>query len=456
MVKNQFSEKTSRIIAVLLMVSSNIFLSLFLPEQFEITRVAWISIIQLIVNCVIICIFCRNKIFLLLFISFSWLFHCGQIVKYAFNIAGNVPLSFYNYGTEQDFLKAFIFYFASQVFLCFGCLIGCLNKTKEKSRPIENVNYGKLAKILILLGIVPRLYIDISRVLVSVKSGYVEIYSLYFPQMLSTIAFFCDAGCFLKLNVDKNKPGNNLFFLIVVLYKLFVMVSGARQYSFCFLIVWVVFYSWNIKNIKAFQKLILALIVLVIVLFVGGIGSIRQGGFSFDKFFASFSITNNSLVGDMLGEFGSGFLSLVVSINGFPNLHSYGYGKSYIAAIMSAVPKLVNLFPSLKESVTFTTLFTNTKFFGGSYLGEFYYNFSWFGVSGVFIVGYIVGKCQSNLYRSFEPISLLWSVVILMQFILFIRGYITDMAQMCIWLWLFIALYKKFGAKRTSNYIVPV
>lgn len=437
-------------VAIILFLTVNIFLIILFPQRFQIRTLAIFSVLQLIINCAVVLICCKGNIIPFLFLLFSWIFHCGQIIKYGFNIPGEVPLPFYNYGTEADFLNAFIFYFISQITLTIGCLIGFRKGLKVKNIS-SLVNLVKLAITLILIGIIPRIYIDLSRLRAALQNGYSGAYSLIFPSIFNTMAFLCDVGCFLFLYSNRKKRGNNVFFVVILLYKLTVMLSGMRQNPFCFLIVWVIFYFWYIQRIKFFQKLLLCLIAFIAVIFIDFIGSVRAEGFSFEGLENVAILLNNSLIGDTLGEFGSGFCSLVIAIHGFPKLLPFGYGKTYLAAIMSAIPKLLDLFPDLKECVTFTTLFSNTTYLGGSYLGEFYYNFSWLGMLGPLLVGYIIGKCQHILTCSKDDVSIVWYVALLIQLILFIRGYIADMAQTSIWLWLIIWLYKLMSKEKQKK-----
>lgn len=438
------SKRQLLIFPVSLIFCINTFLCIWISNGYEIERFAWISICQLIVHCIFVSCYCKQKIFILLFICFSWAFHCGQIAVCAFDLKGELFLPFYNYGTQEDIYKAFIFYFGSQIFLTVGCIVGNNKSGKKKRSELTNIDLRSLALMLIVIGGIPRLYIDMSRLMLGLSSGYKAVYSFKTTSVSNSIAFMCDAGLILLLiNSAKRKNCSGIYWFILV-YKLIVILSGARQEAFCFLIVWTVIYFWYIKKIKAIQKTLIAILSIVAVAFIDFVGTVRTDGFSFALIANSFSLVNNSLIGDTLGEFGCAFSSLVVAINGYPRLYSFGYGKSYLAAILSAVPKLVSAFPWLLESTTFTTMFSNTFSFGGSYLGEFYYNFSWGGIIALYIVGYVIGRCQAAFERNDNTLDICWKAVILIKMILFVRGYISDMAQSCIWLWIVIKLYKQF------------
>lgn len=454
MIKTKKNIKMSirQLTTISLFLLLNISMLILFPKEFRVDMLAYFSMIQLIINCITISIYCRKSIILILFLLFSWLFHCGQIVKYGFNISGEVPLSFYSYGTDIDFLNAFAFYFMSQITLTIGCLMGFRKEYKERDI-VGGVNPKRLAITLIIIGIIPRVYMDLSRLTAALQNGYSGAYGLIFPSFFNTIAFMCDAGCFLLLYTNRQKKGNNLFFIVVALYKLLVMLSGMRQNPVCFLIVWTIFYCWYIKKINLVHKVLLCVIAFAVIIFIDFIGSVRSTGFSFESLKECSMLLNGSLIGDTLGEFGSGFCSLVVAMHGFPEQVPFGYGKTYLAAIMASVPKLLDLFPALRESITFTTLFSNTTYFGGSYLGEFYYNFSWLGTLCPLLVGYVVGKCQQVLAFSKNDVYIAWYAVLLIQLVLFIRGYIADMAQTSIWLWCIIQLYRLKALDKSKKFM---
>lgn len=441
-------------VKILLLLSFNIVLMVFMPYRFNVETIAWISILQLLGNLIVVNLKKKSTtIFVSLFILFSWFFHCGQIVKYAFKIKGNVPLPFYNYGNSQDFLNAFKFYFFSQFLLVCGLLFGLAKFSDydgEKTSGIS-MDLKTAATVLVLIGIIPRLYIDITRIVTSLRGGYSNIYKLYIPTVLNSLAFFFDGGCLLFLYITFGEKGNTALFVGMIVYKFIVMISGARQYAVCYLIVWVVFYFWSLRKITLKNKIILFILAYFALVIIDFIGAVRADGFTLDGLSHIWDVKQNTLIGDTLGEFGSAFSSLVVAIRYVPSVTPHGIGNSYIAAILSVVPFLVSFFPILRNGVAYTTLLPNTVYFGGSYLGELFYNFSYYGIFGAFIVGYVVGKIQNTVDVDNNRIRTVWSCMLFFQLLLYIRGYITDMAQSCIWLW--IVLFVLFNQpQRELNY----
>ena len=66
-----------------------------------------------------------------------------------------------------------------------------------------------------------------------------------------------------------------------------------------------------------------------------------------------------------LGEYGSAFNTLIVSVNYTPDTIYYGLGRSYVAGFFSVIPLLVAQIPSLHEAAIFFDSVTkiNSLFF---------------------------------------------------------------------------------------------
>ena len=427
----------------------SIVLLMFIPGQFEVESMANISIIQLVFNILAVFIFARNgSIFTVSFLIFSWLFHCGQIVKLGFDIEGDVPLPFMNYGTAESFFKAFLFYYLSQTIITVSAIFSSSLFSFKKSLSFRmQFDAGKTAKYLILIGIIPRLYIDFSRLLGAMTSGYQGVYTLVMPQFIQSIAFFADAGVFFWIySLKKNNMHVSYLFWGIVFYKALMVSSGGRQDAVCFLIVWALFYYLKIKRPSLKSLFIIVILSIVGLRFIDIVGNLRSEELSFGRIIHEFMYGKSNMFGDMLGEFGSAFCSLVVAVENVPQEVTYGMGRSYLAGIISIVPTLVSRIPFLNGTTVYTTLIDGTAYFGGSYLGEAYYNFSWCGLLICFLIGWLVGRCQKCLFEksiSESEFSMIWMAIIGIQLLLFTRGYFTDMIQRTVWLYIVVKLLNR-------------
>lgn len=422
-------------------------------DKFGYNAMSYLSINIAVIDIFLLKIICNVDFISIptMFIAFCLLFHCGQIIKLAFGIEGTVPLPFENYASEDVIQIAFWFYILSQtLFVLAVGIISTLPKDSMRTHSflskVSDASMISVAKIFLLLGILPRIYIDFASLLGAASSGYEGVYSLYFPQPVQTLAFFFDIGLILLLFAWSNTIKGKYLFILVILYKCLIMSSGGRQGKVAFLLIWIYIFYFVIQKIDFKKTIIVASMCIVGFLFISSIGLLRTtGAFNLsDIITLLFGGEMESTVGNALGEFGSAFATLEIAVRYTPDMIGYGYGRTYLAGLLSAVPLLVNQIPLLSQTVVFLSqLPTSVTFaFGGSYLGEFYYNFAWGGLLGSCVVGGIIGKIHVKLVQS-EYASLLeksWAAILAISMILFIRGYFTDLAQRLIWAYLLIYL----------------
>lgn len=301
------------------------------------------------------------------------------------------------------------------------------------------------------------MYIDILSLLGAATGGYEGVYSLYIPQMVQSLGFFFDAGLLFLLFGTELRKKRRALFIIVIVYKCIMMATGARQEKVTFLLIWFYVYFFILNRITIKKLLFLVVACIVGFMFISAIGTIRAGDTvnlsQVLKLLTSGTMTN--VLGGALGEFGSAFNTLEVAMQYTPSHIAYGYGRSYIAGVLSVIPLLVNQIPALSETVIFVNQLPRNITFalGGSFLGEFYYNFSWFGVLGSAAVGMFISKIHKgitdknrsgNLYKA-------WCAVLATAMILYVRGYFTDMMQKLVWTYLVIRVVRMYMIKQRTR-----
>lgn len=373
-----------------------------------------------------------------LFLVCLWIFYCGQIMNYAFKLDGTNYLYFVNYGSENSSYCAYIFYFISQFLLT-----EFVGKSYTKNRNIKNDKFKEIPRnlplILFTIGIIPRLYYDFSYLRYGLINGYHGT-ALYIPQFVNTLAFFADIAILIELVRMGRRKRATVLLMVTLLYKCFMMVSGSRAESFCFIIILVYIYIFINKDIKISKLVIYFFIGYIALAFIMTIGDLRSVAFqSVSVFWESFLLNMKAgFLSDMFGEFGSAFTTLVKTINDTPGKIDYGYGLSYVSGMVSIIPTLVNKIPILSDTVVYITQYSNVSTFGGAFLGEAYYNFGWFGLVVIPIVGKIVGWITGSLenLKTNKIISknTVLSLMFAVSMLPYIRGYFSDMSQKIIWL----------------------
>lgn len=447
-----------RVLGVLIELITLFIIVIIIDHNCTYKEMAYYSIVQLIVNCIIVIVLGRVKLVSvpIFFISLTWMFHCGQILLKGYDIDGTITLDFTKYAAYSSQLLAFKFYMISQVAIAIGTLAYRKNRYSQSEEEADSLNYKDVSKWLIIIGIVPRIYIDVKKLIGGIAHGYKGVYSLYIPQFINTLGFFCDIGVSIVLFKETNIRKRRVLFLIVLIYKSIAMMTGSRQEKVAFLIIWLFIYFSRMKTVKISNVIGFILIILAGSTLIDSIGNTRSmGNFSMANLFESIKFNNsNNIFNDSLGEFGSAFSSLEIPFDQISNSNQYAYGKSYFAGLLSTIPLLVSNIPSLASETTYITKFSNTTFFGGSFLGEAYYNFSWLGMIIGFLSGYLSAFCDKyiRINNDNEMISIrsIMAMTFSISLLLFVRGYFTDMVQKTVWVLLAFYFIQKLG--RGRNY----
>lgn len=453
------------IVAVLMVFCWQLILFVLLgiyQAELEYIQMSIVAIMQIAINTILLKVFCKLPVISIpnIFAFFSLMFHCGQIVKEGFHIEGTVPLPFEYYGDQPTIQSSFLFFVISQtIYFIAVCVMCGKSKGEHGWESNEQLDSQIYAKALMIVGVIPRLYIDFLSLIKARASGYEGVYSTYIPQPVQSIAFFFDAGLLFLLCGQPSTKKQRLYFVVVVVYKCIMMATGARQEKVAFLLIWFYIYFFVLHRITIKRLIVLMIACIAGFMFISAIGTIRTSDTaSISQTVALLqSGTMSNVFGSALGEFGAAFNTLEVAIRYTPAQINYGYGRSYIAGILSVVPLLVNRIPMLAEAVIFLNQLPKqiTFAFGGSFLGELYYNFSWLGVLGSAVVGAYMLKIHSKITCKGNAFCKAWNAVLATAMLLFVRGYFTDMIQKLVWTYLFICILRKYMEKQRARKDIP-
>lgn len=427
--------------------------------DFSYTQMSVLAITETVIDIIVLKTICSFPVVSIpnIFAFFSLMFHCGQLIKEGFNIEGTVPLPFEYYGDAMTIQKSFTFFLLSQTVYFIAVGISCGKLQKEKKVNKRQADISVYGKILVLIGVIPRLYIDILSLVGARANGYEGVYSIYFPQAIQSIAFFFDAGLFFLLYAQTDRRKQKFYLVAVIVYKCIMMSTGARQDKVAFLLVWLYVYFFIINKITVKKLALLVVVCIAGFMFVSAIGTIRVNDtVSLSQTLSLLqSGTMNNVIGGALGEFGSAFDTLEVAIKYTPSEIPFGWGKSYVAGLLSIIPLLVNQIPSLAKAVIFVNQLPKHVTFalGGSFLGELFYNFSWFGIIGSSVVGAFITKLHNGIVddSSCDIFYKAWYSILATAMILFVRGYFTDMMQKLVWTYIAIYIIRMYLAKRETG-----
>ena len=427
----------------------------FLLDSSEALAITYITLIHLALSiCLLVLFGIKRTLIIALFVIFSWVFYCGQMFNAAFGYDEYNILPYLNYGTNENILKSIKFYLYFQTILVASSLFFCLRNDKICCENILNFRFElkKNAIILITIGVVPKLYVSLQYLSATFSGGYSSLYNVYIPQVILSFAYLFDVGLiFVLLYFFNNKTYSRYILMGILCYEMILMLSGQRMFAVCFIIVLCLcFYYYNNIKLRFARSAAMCMFGVLFLSFLNFISKNRISG-EYNLFGFVDEVTNFNLVFlPVFGEYGSALSSLVVAVQNVPDYVNYGFGITYIAALLSSIPYLVSAIDVFHGVTVYTKLFSGTIWLGGSGLGEFYYNFGAYGVMGGWIVGFLLGWCQRIIYNSKKNVGtvrLLISICLLIEIFLFIRGYMADSVQKMLILACILFAIKHFNNK---------
>lgn len=461
-------EQKKIISTIIFSILNTILMLLIINNNPSISFTTYMSSIQLVFALVVLKIN-KNGFFSLItiFLVLSYLFHFGQaiIIAYGFNdiYAHRSILAATSF---ESFLRAMYFAMFSHFFITIGMMWN-----KKNGKPIFKIDDNEnqmlyrlrfIAFIVLFITIIPLIYLDGLKIVAVKSGGYVSTYETYtsgINKILNLFAQFARPAITLLLISYKNdKRKANLVFVLSSLYFVFMMISGDRGTNVIYLLTNLFVFYKIIKRLKTKNVLIVAVIGYFFIGFISTISILRdtsqisiQGLIHYYKYRSS-----DGIIYSVLREFGLTIKTLIYSIDFTSASSNYNFGLTYIFSWM-------NLSPKLPESIvnSFYTHFTFVKSFpvayqeslGGSYLGELFYNFGWFGSVLSFFVGRFIGNIDNSIEKSIENKNwVIFSLIMILfpNLLLWVRGYFVELIFKIFWLGAFVVLVY-FGMKRKRN-----
>lgn len=311
--------------------------------------------------------------------------------------------------TSSDiYIKSIVFTIKVQAFVLLGILLAkkkslkieLNNITSSRSEGVDKYIIYKIGLILIMIGIVPRLYIDISRFLLFLSGNYLATYGLNLSGIIVVVSGMVDSGIILILIGKKdNLKFCKRVFVITLIYLTLFMFSGHRANSMITILTLVYVYFDIVKTINRKSILLWGIGTYSFVVLIGLIADIRMlGDFSFNIImeYGSKLIKSSPLL-EILGEFGTSLKSVIYSISTFPELSSYSYGFNYLEGLLLVFPNVGGFLSPIINDITYIFHFPNNAMMGGSYIGELYYAAGDLGIVFAILVGIILGHVSNKL-----------------------------------------------------------
>lgn len=335
-----------------------------------------------------------------MFILLSYLFHFGQILIMV--LFPNYEFRRFNYiifYDSQGIKMALEFALITILMVGFGILISSNNRTKNITFKYTLSRCKKIGWIIVFFTFPIQIYIDTTKLVISITKGYLATYQAGIAGIWSAIGFISFIGfALLILGYKEHKKKSLLIFAFIIVYLLLTMFSGHRGHQLTIILFLTYIVHMTIYRIRGKRLIFMFVIMFVGLAFLNTLATFRGvSGKTIMKFWKLFiyNLKGNSIK-DIIVELGGTIKTLYLTMQQVPDTIPYAYGATYPLSIFSIIPNIDNAFTNINTFASFTKNLQGSAL-GGSYIAELYYNFSYFGFLIAPFVGFFVNRISKKV-----------------------------------------------------------
>lgn len=411
----------------------------------------------------------------ILFLICTYLFYYGRYFllflgynKYISGLKDYVSVGFINYVAVFTLLCIEVMHI---FYICFSCKKGkekiIFQRWKSNESAVTIVAWGMFCisyffsiKVLMMNITMTRTY-GYAYALQAYYSGYrVErFFSNFLPG----------AFILLVLKYKENKMINKIIYAFLVIYLGLYFLSGSRLQAVLLIFSLVLVYEYEFRHFDKIRLFKLGILLLALCFLLIMVSSVRNGIQNSSSVMEAIqsvkSGAEDNFITKLLSECGFQIYSIAVVVRKCPSTVSYNYGLTYLKGIGQLMP---NLFwsqnPFMQESIdTIFAYYLNggTYGIGSSYIAEAYYNFGYFSILMMPLVGYLFARyrnflnsCYSHAKRNIMSRYFLLSIPTYVLFYVrsdavgFLKSIIYQSAMPCIAIIIVSGLFSRKGVQR--------
>lgn len=383
-----------------------------------------------------------------------FVFHCSYYVLWLFQY--KIPDVVVGYISDEMWIEACKFSIVFMLVYSFG--IGTSRKKKNFvlcSRSISNKRIRRVGVMMTWFFLLPRVFVDISLLAAFLRGGYASTFSAVTSGIMEVLAEgFYFGIIFSIVGYRDNHTICRRLLLFATLVSIIGMLSGRRLEKVVFLITIALIYFKFVNRSRAtgnsLRKIGIILACYIFVAFVMTLTDFRSGAiFSVGTFMNLFlrNVTYKMIL-EIMVEFGYTSYTLAATIATFPNTGT-GFGLNYVTSLVQIIPNIGGIYSSLIKDMCFVNMIPSTYqyWLGGSLLGELFYNFGYFSIPLMFVLGRLTGDISHNvesaLCENCFSIMDIASIILIPLFFIWVRGDFTYIPRPLVWYVIIIAALSK-------------
>lgn len=360
--------------------------------------------------------------FLISFFTFTY----GQAFLRSIGII-HEPFDLYRLYSTETLLQAHFYTILGLSFMHLGAL--CTQKRKIREQEIfeiQDESLNKSIKViawgLFILSAFIYFYKTGQNMVQSLTYGYMSLYNYnnndfgnnisFMNNVVLTIKLFFIPAIFLLIVIyKKNKTIRNLMVSILIAAVFINFAAGARSDAAALLVSFMVLWHEQIKIFKGKTTVVILIGAILLLCVFNIIGEIRgnEGRNINDIVQQSIEIisSRNPVIGS-IGEMGGSMFPLIEMMQLVPNNFDFKYGETYLAALLAIFPNFLtgDIIDRVSLSNWLMSVLNMNYGPGFSLLAEAYYNFSWIGVTFMFLLGFLIAKILNPFKGNSDQIAL--------------------------------------------------
>lgn len=344
--------------------------------------------------------------FSVLFVAFSYIMHLGHPLLLSLGYDRVFGFDQRGYTTTDIYLKACQYCVITLFFLGLGIILGSLRIFRLKKEAVTNTldtecdeEYLKKTYIvglnLFFITLIPRVYVDLSKVILYLQGGYLKTYSLNVNGYISVLAKMLDLAVLVIMVGSKNNRHRARIWLIgMCIYHCLFMLTGNRGDAVMRIMVMLLVYFklFPVKHVSPKQAVLLFGVVWIGGAVMNALGSLRLEGMTIETFLNEVlkSLINEPIIFKIFAEFGVTIKTVCYALETFPQMHPFSYGINYVKGTFAFLPNIGGFITNSIKELVFVYYFQNSSVIGGSFVGELYYAFGQLGCIMAVFIGFFV------------------------------------------------------------------
>ncbi len=368
------------------------------------------------------------------------LYSVGQTIGWTLHLnMGEIDLL--KYGVNYKYIYLGLIYSLNGILLLFlGFLFGHKNKnnninefqTKKNVMDINVLNL--LSKFLFVISL-PFLIYYWSRILPSI---YIGGYTGYYDTMnnfskievlISLVADLFPVSLILLNITSNNKKIKFITIFLLFIYVGITLYIGGRSAAVELMIALFISIQYLGKRINKRGWILLIIVGYLFLSVLNVVADNRNGNNrSIIDTISGFSLKMTDTLGEFIGEMGWQMSSTSWTMEFLENNNKFKYGGSYIISLTSVIPNFgqwdVHPANKINPSNWMQEKLGRTTGLGYSFIAETYYNFSWFGLCLIFLIGFLTSKWLSPINPNNAKYNFKYMSIIVISFATLLKPFV--------------------------------